>query len=429
MPFQKSASIQNMDKRCQYAAFELQGVTGNFKVYPIVPKRLEKCVSSGVERQRDFCSVCEQVRRYQQMYVRINDNYFCHNTGAGNNLKCKIFGGKIEFVCRQIVKDPVSIRMAAASKDVSSIGPDVGATYSGPFCLGNDLSGAKIQFSVSGSKHGGSGCPQSRMEGRKQFCKSALLDVRKSDQQSDSGWHRGNNHCAEMACTDLVFKVKKVECGSTNKITKFSQNNAAQNWNSRTFEKQVLDDISLESVWTKKLIHQKWSKIAIEKFLHAWSQSMWYSYNKHFKNFVQYLTKNDISLAAISPQVIVDYMVYVADGSNRPKAVLTSASAALSMYFKAMDTVELVNNKDLVYLMDGLIKSGMIEPMKRMKVMPVQPFLQMFRSWGENAMLSVWSLRLKAITLLALTVMLQPSDIAPRSVGMQSRLLSQNLFR
>ena len=125
-----------------------------------------------------------------------------------------------------------------------------------------------------------------------------------------------------------------------------------------------------------------------------------------FKDFVQYLTKNDISFAAISPQVIADYMVYVADGSNRPKAVLTSASAALSMYFKAMDTVELVNNKDLVHLMDGLIKSGMVEPMKRMKVMPVQPFLQMFRSWGENAMLSVWSLILKAITLLALTMML-----------------------
>ena len=82
------------------------------------------------------------------MYIRINDNYFCHNTGAGNNSKCKIFGGKIEFVHRQIVKDPVSVQVAAASKDVSSTGPDVGATYSGPICLRSDLSSAKVQLCI-----------------------------------------------------------------------------------------------------------------------------------------------------------------------------------------------------------------------------------------------------------------------------------------
>jgi hypothetical protein len=48
--------------------------------------------------------------------------------------------------------------------------------------------------------------------------------------------------------------------------------------------------------------------------------------------------------------------------------------------------------------------------------MPIKPFTQLFSSWGGSEDLSVADLRLKAITLLALGIMLRPSDIAPRGV-------------
>lgn len=48
--------------------------------------------------------------------------------------------------------------------------------------------------------------------------------------------------------------------------------------------------------------------------------------------------------------------------------------------------------------------------------MPVENFNELFTTWPENDTLSVKDLRLKAITLLALTLMLRPSDIAPNNI-------------
>ena len=48
--------------------------------------------------------------------------------------------------------------------------------------------------------------------------------------------------------------------------------------------------------------------------------------------------------------------------------------------------------------------------------MPIAPFRQLFLSWEPNDELPIKQLHLKSITLLALTLMLRPSDIAPKSV-------------
>jgi len=47
--------------------------------------------------------------------------------------------------------------------------------------------------------------------------------------------------------------------------------------------------------------------------------------------------------------------------------------------------------------------------------MPVKPFRDLFHAWPSNEVLSIQQLRMKAITLLALTFMLRPSDIAPKA--------------
>ncbi len=47
--------------------------------------------------------------------------------------------------------------------------------------------------------------------------------------------------------------------------------------------------------------------------------------------------------------------------------------------------------------------------------MPVQPFRQFFIKWNKNCCLSIDRLHLKALILLALSAMLRPSNVAPRS--------------
>jgi hypothetical protein len=48
--------------------------------------------------------------------------------------------------------------------------------------------------------------------------------------------------------------------------------------------------------------------------------------------------------------------------------------------------------------------------------MPLKPFYDMFSSWPDNDMLGIEKLRLKAITLMAITFMARPSDLAPMGV-------------
>ena len=88
-------------------------------------------------------------------------------------------------------------------------------------------------------------------------------------------------------------------------------------------------------------------------------------------------------------------------------------------------------DKEVSNLVVGLIKFGTVRPMEILKVMPMEPIKELFMIALENAKLSVMDLRMKAITLLAVTTMLRPSDIVPRSVivtehGIQNVMFTRN---
>ena len=76
-------------------------------------------------------------------------------------------------------------------------------------------------------------------------------------------------------------------------------------------------------------------------------------------------------------------------------------------------------DSDVRAVINGLGKSGMTRPMKKSATIPRRPFMELFQSWPDNDMLSTERLRLKSITLMALALMLRPSDIAPRAVTIQ----------
>ena len=72
-------------------------------------------------------------------------------------------------------------------------------------------------------------------------------------------------------------------------------------------------------------------------------------------------------------------------------------------------------NKEVKSVIEGLIKSGTVELMKKSEMMPRQPFHELFMSWPENHNLALDQLRPKSITLMALCLMLRPLDFAPRA--------------
>lgn len=111
---------------------------------------------------------------------------------------------------------------------------------------------------------------------------------------------------------------------------------------------------------------------------------------------------------------IVEFLCSIADASERPQSQIKCAMAAVSHMCKAVDYT-LPNTSEIHFMVQALIKSSTTAPRKRSKVLPVTVLLDFFRAWPNNNELDTKRLRMKTLTLLALVLMLRPSDVAPKA--------------
>ncbi len=102
--------------------------------------------------------------------------------------------------------------------------------------------------------------------------------------------------------------------------------------------------------------------------------------------------------------------------SERPESLLKTCRATCAMLYKICDMPDPFDLYDVQKFMLAAIKTGSKKPMQKSSAMPITPFRDLFLNWPENDSLSLKQLRLKCITLMALTCMLRPSDIAPKGV-------------
>ena len=110
----------------------------------------------------------------------------------------------------------------------------------------------------------------------------------------------------------------------------------------------------------------------------------------------------------------------MADRSEKPNSMLKGYLAAISAMYEVLNVPNLTREAEIIRMQSALVKSGTCQTMSKSKVMPVVKFTELFESWVGNEELSIKQLRLKCITLLALSLMLRPSDIAPKGVNYQS---------
>ena len=89
------------------------------------------------------------------------------------------------------------------------------------------------------------------------------------------------------------------------------------------------------------------------------------------------------------------------------------AWAAITHLYDSLDID--VRTKDITHFIQALVKHGTSCPQGRTPIPPIDPILNLFRNWENNETLSIDRLRQKCISLLCLTAMCRPSDIAPGS--------------
>ena len=146
----------------------------------------------------------------------------------------------------------------------------------------------------------------------------------------------------------------------------------------------------------------------------CWAKSTRALYNKYLNECYSFCVAKDKTFPPTHTGPIADFLCYLADKSDRPQSVLHSSVAALSNMYQGLGLPDLTKTDVVQKLVSALIKSGTLQPRQQTKVMPIRPFRDLFHSWPDNSQLTIQQLRLKAITLLALTYMLCPSDNAPK---------------
>ena len=144
--------------------------------------------------------------------------------------------------------------------------------------------------------------------------------------------------------------------------------------------------------------------------------------------FMEFCCQTGLKATSATMAIVADFMCSLAKLSTHPKAILNTTSAALSQLYRELGVPSPVN-EDIYKLLTGITKAQTTQPMMQSEVMARKPFITMFKEWGENERLSTADLQLKAVTLLALFIMLRPSDIAPRSIHiLQQAKVHSNVF-
>jgi hypothetical protein len=182
-------------------------------------------------------------------------------------------------------------------------------------------------------------------------------------------------------------------------------------------EKPTVEVVCLADLRKGRLRYDGWSPRPATQISLAWAPSTLASYDSITKKLASYCKKCGVEFPPSTKDIPVfaDFLCHVSDSSERPSSILRSTSAAISNLYQALGQDSPMHDPDLLLLITALIKSGTHAPSTCTKVMPITPFNDLFQGWPDDEHLSIAELRLKTITLLALSFMTRPSDLAPKA--------------
>ena len=98
-----------------------------------------------------------------------------------------------------------------------------------------------------------------------------------------------------------------------------------------------MEIICLESVWRENLTRRNWPSRAILQFPLSWAPSTLTGYNNCIKKLVHFCQLKNYVFPPTTSDVIVEFLCYCADGTNRPQSVLNITQAALGHLYAAFD--------------------------------------------------------------------------------------------
>ncbi len=339
----------------------------------------------------------------------------------------QVSSGLQKHAGRCSITTELDVRMEVAQVSVQQVGKAMGSLHNGPVCVvSNSTSEYFQQLLLGATQHRSQRFGSAGLARPLQLHEQSLFPHSEGSRQDTRHPGRSSRACAQMARSSLVPKGRAHGSGYSDGPSARVLRGPVQSGPSRAMEESPLGFTGLESVWKEKLTRLGWSQSCASQYLLQWAPSTLRSYDCVICQFVSFLSSLGICVISVHEHHIVQFLQSVAAQSERPRSVLSVATAALGHYFHGMGIKNPISER-MHEFVGALVKSETSQPLLHSKILSVSAFRHLFAAW-EGDPLDMERLRLRAVTLMALVLLLRPSDIAPWSVRCVQGTVQENVF-
>ncbi len=376
------------------------------------PARHQRSGDPSCFRQHFYCSVHQQTQFSQHSFGTLDEVNSCMVRREGHNA-CR----QAPQWCSEHTGGPpqssvVLSRVAAEPRGVLTNFAHVGSLSHGQVCQCFYNSSSGVQFPVPGSHNIQCRCLCTGLERGHELVEPTLCSASSCHSQDTTGRSQRDNHRSVLEGSSMVGttaghqRIMPILSSAASGLVHTPRGS------SRSTQKLPMENLCMERLWQQRLKLKGWSEKIARELTSCRARSTWESYNASMSKF---LAQRGCELTTVKENVVAEYVFMLGQTSCRPKGVLCTFSAAFASLQEAIG-LDKPLSVDVRKLIQGVQKSRTLLPLQRTSVMLIEPFIKLFKSWSAKYnQLSLEQLRMKAVTLFALTTMLRPLDIAPRS--------------
>ncbi len=244
-----------------------------------------------------------------------------------------------------------------------------------------------------------------------------ILLAGQNHQEDSAGQSTHGGDCPSLVGVTLAENAVENGSGSALVSTQLSSNASTFSGCPGTAQKSEMSAGRLESVWLTNLTSKGWSVEAANMFVTQWAPSTQKTYNWLIKRFIAFVSTKGLCLLSVNEGTVVEFLQLLSFSLNWPHSTLSTALATLSHFYQGLG-VKAPMSQDVHHFVGALVKVGTIQPLQHSSVFDVSAFRNLFMGWDRTYM-DVACLRMKAIVLMAVALMLWPSDIAPKLLERQ----------
>ncbi|XP_053404917.1 uncharacterized protein LOC128558753 [Mercenaria mercenaria] len=322
-----------------------------------------------------------------------------------------------QLASRHVIAPSLNVRVDAPPKIISVDRPDMGTSHDRSFWVHDDHSTSNLQFLILGSANVGRRCTRSKgLELAQQLRERSICFTSENINTFDRSTSRGYSNSTLVARSAMVQSFEKNVSDQSDTFGAFKQNCDSCWTESRTAKEPNVETLRVETIWSTRLRVLGWQSTVAKTVSFSIAPTTLKTYNKCINQYVQFCRQHHVDFSDnTNTATLAKFLYEQAIKTERPESSLNLTSAAITFLFEALGKSSPMHNPDIRRLIVGLVKTGTKKPMKRNSPMPIQPFVDLFHKWGDNASLTLKQLRQKTLTIMAFTFMARPSDLAPRS--------------